>query len=287
MFSKPFVPYIIFPFLFFATSCNSSGSREKYSSSDMYDFAHPNVVKLPQELDEISGIAYYAKDSSVFAIIDEGGDIFKISLKNPKKFRKWKFDKKKDYEDLVLKDSTFYVLVSDGDIEKLTFKNNEFSNENYKIGNLSLKPAEFESLYDSEDSALLVLLCKDCTEDSKKTLTSYSFNEADSTSVFKKLTVYDLSALNQKLGIEKRLHPSAAAINPITKELYLVSSIQKLLVIFDRDGDFKSFYKLNPKLYKQPEGMTFTPAGDLIIANEFAEDGFATLLLLKNKMNKK
>ena len=109
----------------------------------------------------------------------------------------------------------------------------------------------------------------------------------DTANQFQKHIVYDISTLHQKLGIEKRLHPSAAAINPITKDIYIISSIQKILLILNSKGEFKTFYKLNPGIYKQPEGMAFTPEGDLIISNEFAEDGFANLLLLKNKMKKK
>ena len=287
MLSKPHALWVFFSFLLTVSACDYSDSGNKYPNSDMYNFSNPNVVKLPQELDEISGIVYYPKDSSIFAIIDEGGDLYKFPLKDPKKIRKWKFDKKRDFEDLFLYDSTFYVLVSDGDIERLTFKDNQFTGELDKIKDVATGKNEYESLYGSPDSSYLVILCKDCEEDSKKTLSSYSYHFTDSADRFQRHLVYDISTLHQKLGIEKRLHPSAAAINPITKDLYIISSIQKLLIILNSKGEFKSFYKLNPALYKQPEGMAFTPKGDLIISNEFAEDGFANLLLLKNKMNKK
>ncbi|MEO6582961.1 MAG: hypothetical protein ABIO05_01480, partial [Ferruginibacter sp.] len=61
------------------------------------------------------------------------------------------------------------------------------------------------------------------------------------------------------------------------------SAIQSLLVITSGQGVFKEIYKLDPGIYKQPEGIAFTPEGDLIISNEFANEGFANLLLLKNK----
>jgi uncharacterized protein YjiK len=287
MLSKPHAVLVFLSLLFSVAACDFSDSGKNYPDSEMYNFSKPNVVKLPQELDEISGIAYYAKDTSLFAIIDEGGDIYKFPLKDPKKLRKWKFDKKRDFEDIVLTDSTFYILESNGDITKLTFKNNQFFNERLKIGDISAKENEFESMFGSPDSSYLVIMCKDCPEDSKKTLSTFAFHYMDSTDQFQKHLVYDISTLHQKLGIEKRLHPSAAAINPITKDIYIVSSIQKILLILNSKGEFKSFYKLNPGIYKQPEGIAFTPEGDLIISNEFAEEGFANLLLLKNKMKKK
>ncbi len=287
MLSKPHSVLVSLSLLFSIFGCDYSNSGKNYPDSEMYHFSKPNVVKLPHELDEISGIAYYAKDSSLFAIIDEGGDVYKFPLKDPKKLRKWKFDKKRDYEDLVILDSTLYVMESNGDINRLTFRDNQFINERFKIGNISAGENEFESLFGSPDSSFLVIMCKDCPEDSKKTLSTYAYRYSDSANQFEKHIVYDISTLHQKLGIEKRLHPSAAAINPVTRDIYVVSAIQKILLVLNSKGEFKTFYKLNPGIYKQPEGIAFTPDGDLIISNEFAEDGFANLLLIKNKMNKK
>ena len=93
-----------------------------------------------------------------------------------------------------------------------------------------------------------------------------------------------MAPVAEKLAINKHLKASAAAINPVNKDLYVVSSILKLIVIFDAKGDFKEVYKLDPVLYKQPEGIAFTPDGDLIISNESADEGPATLLLMKNKI---
>ena len=176
MFFKPHAVLALVSFMYAAAACNSSDGGKKYSNSDMYDFSHPNVVKLPQELDEISGIVYYPKDTSVFAIIDEGGEIFKIPLKDAGNFSQWNFDKKKDYEDIVLRDSTFYILVSNGTIEQLTFKDNKFAAQHFKMGDISAAENEFESLYLSQEDSSLIILCKDCVEDSKKTLTEFSFN---------------------------------------------------------------------------------------------------------------
>jgi DNA-binding beta-propeller fold protein YncE len=88
----------------------------------------------------------------------------------------------------------------------------------------------------------------------------------------------------KKLGLPKmKLKPSAAAINPVTNELYILASVNNLLVVTDRQGKFKEVYVLDPGIYKQPEGITFTPAGDMIISNESHETGLANILILKNK----
>jgi hypothetical protein len=83
-----------------------------------------------------------------------------------------------------------------------------------------------------------------------------------------------------------KFKPSAAAIHPITGELYIISAINDLLVITDRQGEPKIAYEIDGKLFKQPEGIAFTPDGDLIISNEAADRGVANLLLFKYQKKK-
>ena len=80
-----------------------------------------------------------------------------------------------------------------------------------------------------------------------------------------------------------KLKPSAIAINPVTNEFYILASVNKLLVVTDRQGKFKALYELDPAIYKQPEGIAFTPWGDMLISNESHETGLATILIIKNK----
>jgi len=50
------------------------------SGNSRYDLMNPFVIKMPADLAEISGIVYYPKDTSVFAIEDEDGFFYKIYL---------------------------------------------------------------------------------------------------------------------------------------------------------------------------------------------------------------
>lgn len=249
----------------------------------MFNLSNPKVIKLPEELDEISGIAYYPKDTSVFAIIDEDGLLFKIPLKNPKGFRQWSFDKKRDFEDIVLEDSIFYVLVSNGDVESVQFKGNAIVTAKSNFSDESKKVNEFEAMYKEKDTSRLIILCKTCEDDPKKSFSSVAYNYQDSAKSYALYKTFDMTPLESKLNVDKHLKASAAAINPVTGDIYIISSVQKLLVVTDKDGEFKDLYKLDPTIYKQPEGIAFTPEGDMIISNESAETGFANLLLLKNK----
>ena len=269
---------------FFFTGCDLFGKKDRFPDSELYDFSKPFVIKLPEALDEISGIAYYPKDTSVFAIVDEDGMLFKIPIMNPGDVKQWRFDKSRDYEDLVLVDSTFYVLVSNGDIETIHFKGDSIYTEKSKFPGRSKKENEFESLYYNRDSNKLVIVCKSCEEDSKKTFSSYSFSFRDSVRSYSPYLVFDALPISQKLGLDKiHVKASAVAINPVSEDLYVLSSVNHFIAILSKKGAFKQLYKLDPGIYKQPEGIAFTPQGDMIISNEYAETGFAELLVLKNK----
>lgn len=276
------LPVIAFLILVGHQSCDSQKKSKPLPTPSQYDLNNPEVFDLPDGLREISGIAYYPKDSSVFAIVDEDGLLFKIFLNGTKTIQKWKFDKSRDFEDVVIHDSTFYVLVSNGDIETLKFNGDSILMQKSDLAGASKKTNEFESLY--YDSSLgLVLMCKDCEDDKKKVVTAWGFSP-DSLAYNPGLFSLDVSKIAEMIG-EKKLHfkPSAATINPVTHELYIISSINKLLVIAGTNGDIKSVYPLDPKIYKQPEGITFTPWGDLLISNEAGESGNSNILILKPK----
>ena len=248
-----------------------------------YSLTEPQVLKLPSELNEISGITYYAKDSSVFAIIDNDGLLFKIPLKRGATSKYWRFDKKHDFEDIALRDSIFYVLISNGNIEKLHYQDNKFTRSEtmfHSEGGIN----EFETLYYDPNSAKLVMLCKNCAQDkenNKKSVTAFGVHP-DSMVYTPGIFKIKVKPVIEKLDLEKlHLKPSAAAVNPVTKELYVLASSNKLLIIMDANGDFKNAYPLDAKVFKQPEGIAFTPSGDMLISNEAAESGSANILIFK------
>jgi uncharacterized protein YjiK len=249
-----------------------------YKSPDGYDLNKPFLLKLPVELDEVSGLAFYGRDTSVFAIGDEFGFLYKIPLTKGKPIQKWKFSSLGDYEDLVMVDKVFYVLQSSGNITAFTF-----DDHNQILTQQKEFPAtgnEFEILYYDPHIFKLILLCKDCETDKKKVLTAFYFNLLNKQ--FDDSSSINVTAIANMIGEKKiKFKPSAAAIHPITDELYIISSINKLLVITDRKGNPKQTFPIDAALFKQPEGITFTPQGDMIISNEAADRGVANLLFFK------
>ena len=69
--------------------CHTKDKEAAVVNPDGYNMKKAVQMKLPLELDEISGVAYYPVDSSVFAIDDEKGWLYKI--KSGRDIQRWKF----------------------------------------------------------------------------------------------------------------------------------------------------------------------------------------------------
>ena len=100
--------------------CAANKNKVNSSPKD-YDLNNPSVLYLNEVMAEISGIYFYQKDSSVFAISDESGYLFKIHLNKNFITQRWRFDKTHDFEDLFYRDNAFYILESNGDIHTFNF----------------------------------------------------------------------------------------------------------------------------------------------------------------------
>lgn len=266
-------------------ACGSAEDKSnEFPSPASYDLNNPVVYKLPDRLNEVSGLAYYTKDSGLFAVVDEVGVLYKLMPGNKSKVevQQWKFGKSSDYEDLVLIDSVFYVMKSKGDIVAMRFHTpDSISAEEFDIP-LTGKN-EFEILYFDKTSQKLVLICKDCENDDETKVSTWTFDPALKAFAAGGFQIDPSSVLEKQKVEEKRFKPSAAALHPLTGELYIVSSINKTLVIADRQGKIKNVYSLDPERYKQPEGIAFTPNGDMYISNESAGEGLPNLMFYPYK----
>jgi len=268
-------------FLLFFSACSQKKHIISYPSLPDYNLTDPIMIQLKTNLDEISGIAYYPKDTSLFAVDDEEGVLYKIYIRKQVKVKQWKFSGDGDYEDIVLHDSTFYVLKSNGDVKAFTF----ISKDSLQLQDYAFPLAgnnNFETLYYDSHLHKLIILCKDCELDGKKTNSAYTFdpdNRTFSDSPFYTINTDDIA---EELGMDKiKFRPSAAAVHPMTKDVYIISSVNKILVIASYSGKIKDVYELDPKLFKKPEGITFTAAGDLLVSNESAGLGAPNILIFK------
>ena len=62
-------------------------------------------------------------------------------------------------------------------------------------------------------------------------------------------------------------NPSAMTVHPKTNEIYILSSENKSIVVFNQFGEVQNLIFLDEKLASNPKAMTFHPSGDLLISN--------------------
>lgn len=259
--------FILVCFLLLVTGCTSAAAPSMPAG---YNWAQAKVVRLEPVLDEISGICYEPKLNAFLAINDEKGKVYALDAAQLRVVKEFPFAGKGDYEEIVRTDDSWYVLRSDGRLWEMQFDGSNVSG--VKEYRYSGKTAEFEAMYWDKTVNRLVLIVKKAKRDTEdKTSYGYAFDIGSKT--FSDVPVLNIpwSSVAEKAGIKlKTFHPSAAAVNPFTGEVYVLASIEKLLVVLDTNHVVLSVHQLDPAKCLQPEGISFDPKGNLYISNEAA-----------------
>ena len=252
-----------------------SCKERSYPSPPGYDMEKPTRLALGKALNEISGITFYKDiNNTLFAISDSKEKIFQINVSSKKiKDKAEKFAGPHDFEDVVRVDTTIFVLVSNGTIMAVPLDlvhDVTDSSRTLVYPFWSTDKNDFETLYYDPSANGLIMVCKTCAgEKGQKVRTAYRFDLLQRT--FDSTAFYVINSESVKQAVkdpDADFKPSAAAIHPIDKQLYILSSAGQLLVIADTHGKVKSAYKLNPKYHPQAEGIAFAPDGTMYISNE-------------------
>lgn len=260
----------------------------KYTSPNGYDFNEPDRFNMPSSLLEISGIAFYNNISdTVYSIQDEEGKLFRQKW-DVKAQKHMKFASKGDFEDLAIANDHVFVLKSNGALFSFPFAEalKKTADQVKETKNLIPK-AEYESLYADAENNKLYVLCKSCDIDKKtKQVTGYILDYNSGTDSLMlggsfKLDLNQIKLVNPKL--KASLSPSAMTWNPKTKEWYILSSANKVLVITDDKWKVKAAHKLNSSTFNQPEGIAFDKDMNLFISNEGDEVTDGNILKFKYK----
>lgn len=270
--------------------------EQYYKRSDDYIFpytlTHPSrKFKMPHCLDEISGLSYLERNK-LACIQDEKGTIYIFDFEKGKLTKKIKFGEEKDYEDLEIVKGNAFILQSNGSILKI--KNLESNLPKIKKYNTLLSGRnDAEGLAFDENSNALLIACKDSPYLKKKRddlagkKAVYRFDlltkkiskepfciididnlkDFSKHSSLKKSFIGNFDTFNPGKG-DFNFRPSGIAIHPKTNDIYIISSADRMLIVMDRNGEIITVKSLNKKIFKQPEGICFTPEGDLFISNE-------------------
>ncbi|HTL07736.1 MAG TPA: SdiA-regulated domain-containing protein [Chitinophagaceae bacterium] len=246
-----------------------------------YAHAKPQVFRMPPVLDEISGITFLNGNAdTVYAEQDEEGRLFYFHFgdKEPKHI---KFGTNGDYEDVAICSGQIFLLRSDGSFFNFPLTAIHAEEVEATEQDNLLDKGEYEAMYADEKTHQLYVLCKSCKDDKgEKSVTGYTLSVAADGKLTRtgEFSVEDQANENAEKKGRKKFRPSAMAKHPITGEWYIVSSVNKLLVITDANWKLVRTYPLGPVLFNQPEGIAFDKAGNLYISNEMGNAADATIV---------
>ena len=97
----------------------------------------------------------------------------------------------------------------------------------------------------------------------------FTYNAADQQLIPSGEFSMDLSALIEAGDILKTgLKASALTRDPHSGEWYILSSVNKVLIVASPDWKVKSVHRLNSSIFNQPEGIAFDENMNLYISNE-------------------
>lgn len=248
-----------------------------------YTLARPDQLDtLPPILTEISGLTD-ADDHHIACVQDELGIIFFYNLNTRTIDREISFDEPGDYEGLTRVGNSWYILRSDGRLS--------FVDEKKKVSSVQLPliTANNEGLcYDPFQKRLLLaakskpinhdlsnkrlIYAYDLTTGNLSEKPAYSLDLQVMTAMLDQFKIGHLKSQTTPGGKQKpfNFRPSSLAVHPVSKHIYIISAMDKLLVVIDRKGKILDMRSLEHEIFTKPEGITFFSNGDMVITNEAA-----------------
>ena len=252
-----------------------------------YNLSKPDKIYiLPPALREVSGITG-TDASSIACIQDENGIIFIYDLETEKVTERYPFYNSGDYEGIARVDKTIYILRSDGRL--FGIENYESATSKTKSYATGIPARDNEGLcFDKKANQLLIAPKNNYSSDSKNKDKRYiySFDLKSKKIIESPAFVFNMKKIKKfasennikvpmkkgkkgdKKEIDIEFRPSEIGIHPVTNKLYLLSGMERLLFVFNMNGEIEYIEKLDQDLFSQPEGITFMANGDMLISND-------------------
>ena len=241
------------------------------------------IFILSQELTEISGLSYYKQNNSLFAINDEKGVFYELSLTDGQVLNKTKFHKKGDYEGLEYLEGQVVVSKNNGSLYfyDLQTKETEVIKTPLTVSN------DVEGLCYDPQERMLLLACKGqntnmLREKTVKSIYGFSLDSFklleipvldvfdDELIEFVETTSKDQSKteLKKLKNRVKAFSPSGIAIHPTKNHVYILSARGSTLLILNDKYNIHNIVFLRSNVIPQPEGICFDAEANLYISTE-------------------
>lgn len=276
---------------------NQAAAVPPSEQDSLYAFSDPDATfELPPELEEISGLTLM-EDGMLGAIQDEDGDLFIIDPATGQVLDVRPFGERGDYEGIARAEDRLYILRSDGRVFSFSsWTGSDLAGDSYDYD----LPAgcDAEGIVHQSSLNRMLIACKENAGDGRQgTKAIFAFDpttrqlepEPAYTIDLKKLERYiEDHPINKALRnvLSERLEltgfkPSALAVHPLTGDLYVASSVRKVIVQIGEDGAIIAVWQLPGELFAQPEGIAFDTNGDLYVSSEAGNRRTAMLYMFR------
>jgi uncharacterized protein YjiK len=275
--------FAFLPLWAFFLGCPAQPSNVQTADFTQVDSLPANAVflTLPAELNEISSITW-VKDHWV-AVQDELGTLYHISPQSGEITNRSAFRPNGDFEGVQFVGDRIYAMRAKGFLYELTLDQALQQSVKAKEINLNL-PANtnLEGITALEPNILILADKGDKDSINARNIYRYDLSTSELSTWLSitpdmfaawilKATNANGKPLKQKENGEFKFAPSGLAVHPVSGDVYVLSSVGKWLLIFDKDKGFKSLSKLDKTVFVQPEGIDFDGDGRLWISTEGKE----------------
>ncbi len=252
-----------------------------------YELDQPvRKLALPGILEEVSAVSY-VDGNRLGMVQDERGSIFFCSIMDGHIMSEIPFASSGDFEGLVILDDEAWVLRSDGNLYQVSGLRQPDPTTR-KVDTFLRGKDDTEGLaYDAIGKQLLVGLKEPPNLDGdrrmdKRAVFAYQLERnIMPESPFLLLDMGELKRVYtsqvsgnkpQKFDPERKedFLPSDLALHPITGHIYHIAASGQLLVVSDRSGQIYFVRELPKDIFRQPEGISFDPRGNMFIVSEGA-----------------
>ena len=257
------------------------------------------VLHLPESLTEVSALTDI-DEHTVACVEDEQAVIYLIDLGTGRITGTRAFGMPGDLEGLTRVGLEYYALRSDGLMYRMTLGEREMNVlDTFRV---RLPQDNLEGLgYDERRNRVLispkgVMKGSPAVRDLRAIYAYDAINRKLLPEPVLQFTVTGIIAQARAAGIiiPERVTPkgrtvpslklrfSSVAVDPLEDNYYLLSAVDRVLLVMDRNGRVVWLHQLNEQLFPKPEGITFLPSGAMLISNE-GKDSRPNLLRFERK----
>lgn len=237
---------------------------------------------LPPVLQNISAFDFI--DTDHIACIQAAiGSIFIYDLNKRSIESEIPFATPGDYKGIAIVGKSAFIACADGRIVEVADYRSEKPTVKEYGTNLTVRDDVEGICYDKKNARLLVCIRGDIEEpENEKGI--YAFDLASRSMPIKPVLTIDLRDTMINKGDSKRLQtlilPSDIDIDPVTHYVYVCDATKSQVLVMDENGKIKSLFLFDRESMIQPEGIRFTPSGELYLASEGFKESPGQILMI-------